>query len=155
MKLDKTLDKISKKINQIEKLHDKESLLCEEVKDFVEEIRENYVEEEAHDKWEEADNDDLDDDLDDEEDQEVHERDQADRDHRGLPRGCGISHGEEPHDQVGRTDEAEAESCAQRQGREEAQLEATAPSQEPLTAVPGLREGIEGREIEIEASQEA
>ena len=33
MKLQKILDKIKKKIDAIEKLHDKESLLCEEVKD--------------------------------------------------------------------------------------------------------------------------
>jgi len=38
--MEKILDKINKKINQIEKLHDKESLLCEEVKDLIEEIRE-------------------------------------------------------------------------------------------------------------------
>ena len=37
--LDKLLDKITKKVDQVEKLHDKESLLCEEVKD-IEEIRE-------------------------------------------------------------------------------------------------------------------
>ena len=39
--MDKKLDKIIKKINQIEKLHDKESMLCEEVKDLVEEVRED------------------------------------------------------------------------------------------------------------------
>jgi len=44
--MDKILDKINKKINQIEKLHDKESLLCEEVKDLVEEIREEQSESE-------------------------------------------------------------------------------------------------------------
>jgi len=67
MTIEKTLDKISKKINQIEVLHDKESLLCEEVKDLVEEIRENFIDETEHDKWEEADSDELDDDLDDDE----------------------------------------------------------------------------------------
>ena len=44
--MDKILDKINKKINQIEKLHDKESLLCEEVKDLVEEVREDQSESE-------------------------------------------------------------------------------------------------------------
>ena len=44
--MDKKLDKIIKKINQIEKLHDKESLLCEEVKDLVEEKREEQSESE-------------------------------------------------------------------------------------------------------------
>jgi hypothetical protein len=44
--MDKKLDKIIKKINQIEKLHDKESLLCEEVKDLVEEVREDQSESE-------------------------------------------------------------------------------------------------------------
>ena len=39
MSIDKTLDKIAKKVHQIEKLHDKESLLCEEVKDLVEEYK--------------------------------------------------------------------------------------------------------------------
>ena len=36
MKIEKTLDKITKKIEQIEKMHDKESMLCEEVKDLIE-----------------------------------------------------------------------------------------------------------------------
>ena len=49
--LDKLLDKITKKVDQVEKLHDKESLLCEEVKDLIEEIRENHVEEDH--TWEE------------------------------------------------------------------------------------------------------
>ncbi|GEM_PF-1542376 len=70
MTIEKTLDKISKKINQIEVLHDKESLLCEEVKDLVEEIRENFIDETEHDKWEEADSDELDDELDEDEDEE-------------------------------------------------------------------------------------
>ena len=64
MKKDKILDKIEKKINQIEKLHDKESLLCEEVKDLVSEIREEDIEE--NDDIEEEDFDDED--IDDEED---------------------------------------------------------------------------------------
>ena len=62
MNKDKILDKIEKKINQIEKLHDKESLLCEEVKDLVSEIREEDIEE----------NDDIqDEDFEDEEIEEV------------------------------------------------------------------------------------
>ena len=43
-KIEKILDKILKKVNQVEKLHDKESMLCEEVKDLVEEIREQQDE---------------------------------------------------------------------------------------------------------------
>ena len=43
---DKIINKIHKKIDAIEKLHDKESLMCEEVKDLLEELRENQVEEE-------------------------------------------------------------------------------------------------------------
>ena len=43
MSVDKILDKIAKKVHQIEKLHDKESLLCEEVKDLVEEVREEQT----------------------------------------------------------------------------------------------------------------
>jgi len=43
--MERILNKIQKKIDQIEKLHDKESLLCEEVKDLLEEIREDNVEE--------------------------------------------------------------------------------------------------------------
>ena len=43
---DKIINKIKKKIDAIEKLHDKESLMCEEVKDLLEELRENQVEEE-------------------------------------------------------------------------------------------------------------
>ena len=44
--MDKIINKIQKKIDAIEKLHDKESLMCEEVKDLLEELRENQVEEE-------------------------------------------------------------------------------------------------------------
>ena len=61
--MDKKLDKIIKKINQIEKLHDKESLLCEEVKDLVEEVREDQSESEDDfddDKIEDEDIDDTD-----------------------------------------------------------------------------------------------
>ena len=57
-KVEKILDKILKKVNQVEKLHDKESMLCEEVKDLVEEVREQQ---------DESIEDDIDDsDLDDE-----------------------------------------------------------------------------------------
>ena len=45
MNKDKIIDKIEKKIDAIEKLHDKESLMCEEVKDLLAELRENQVEE--------------------------------------------------------------------------------------------------------------
>ena len=44
--IEKNLEKIEKKINAIEKLHDKESLLCEEVKDIINEIREDNSEDE-------------------------------------------------------------------------------------------------------------
>ena len=44
--MDKIINKIQKKIDAIEKLHDKESLMCQEVKDLLEELRENQVEEE-------------------------------------------------------------------------------------------------------------
>ena len=54
MKNDKLLDKIAKKIDQIEKMHDKESILCEEVKDLLAELRENQ---ESNQDWE----DDIDD----------------------------------------------------------------------------------------------
>ena len=57
MNKDKILDKI-------EKLHDKESLLCEEVKDLISEIRDEDIEE--NDDIEEEDFDDED--IDDEED---------------------------------------------------------------------------------------
>ena len=50
MSIEKTLDKIAKKVHQIEKLHDKESLLCEEVKDLVEEIREKQTDIEEEEK---------------------------------------------------------------------------------------------------------
>ena len=39
MNRDKIIDKIEKKIYSIEKLHDKESLLCEEVKDLLADLR--------------------------------------------------------------------------------------------------------------------
>ncbi len=55
--MDKIINKIQKKIDAIEKLHDKESLMCEEVKDLLEELRENSVEESIEE-------DDLDEDFD-------------------------------------------------------------------------------------------
>ena len=42
--MEKIINKIQKKIDAIEKLHDKESLMCEEVKDVLEELRENQEE---------------------------------------------------------------------------------------------------------------
>ena len=39
MNKDKIIDKIEKKINSVEKLHDKESLMCEEIKDLLAELR--------------------------------------------------------------------------------------------------------------------
>jgi len=59
--MDKIINKIQKKIDAIEKLHDKESLMCEEVKDLLEELRENQVEEEN------LDDEDFEEDLDEEE----------------------------------------------------------------------------------------
>ena len=58
--MDKIINKIQKKIDAIEKLHDKESLMCEEVKDLLEELRENSVEDPI-------DEDDLDENFDEEE----------------------------------------------------------------------------------------
>jgi uncharacterized membrane protein YgaE (UPF0421/DUF939 family) len=70
-KVEKILDKILKKVNQVEKLHDKESMLCEEVKDLVEEIREQQDEPLEDD----IDDSDLDDeDLDDEDIDEEEEK---------------------------------------------------------------------------------
>ena len=55
--MDKIINKIQKKIDAIEKLHDKESLMCEEVKDLLEELRENqsedHVDEDLEDDFEE------------------------------------------------------------------------------------------------------
>jgi len=70
-KVEKILDKILKKVNQVEKLHDKESMLCEEVKDLVEEVREQQGESFEDD----IDDSDLDDeDLDDEDIDEEEEK---------------------------------------------------------------------------------
>ena len=51
--MDKIINKIQKKIDAIEKLHDKESLMCEEVKDLLEELRENQVEDNVGEDFEE------------------------------------------------------------------------------------------------------
>ena len=67
MSVDKILDKIAKKVHQIEKLHDKESLLCEEVKDLVEEIREYQTDIEEEEEFEEEE---LDEDIDEEEEKD-------------------------------------------------------------------------------------
>ena len=70
-KVEKILDKILKKVNQVEKLHDKESMLCEEVKDLVEEAREEQDEPFEDD----IDDSDIDDeDLDDEDIDEEEEK---------------------------------------------------------------------------------
>ena len=46
----KIINKIQKKIDAIEKLHDKESLMCEEVKDLLEELRENQEEDNVNEE---------------------------------------------------------------------------------------------------------
>ena len=61
--MDKFINKIQKKIDAIEKLHDKESLMCEEVKDLLEELRENQVEDDVDEDLE----DDFEEDIDEEE----------------------------------------------------------------------------------------
>ena len=61
---DKIINKIEKKIDRIEKLHDTESLLCEQVKDLLAELRENQ-----------DDNQDWEDEIDDEEFGEDEEED--------------------------------------------------------------------------------
>ena len=61
--MDKIINKIQKKIDAIEKLHDKESLMCEEVKDLLEELRENQVEDDVEEDLE----DDFEEDIDEEE----------------------------------------------------------------------------------------
>jgi|TARA_A100001388_G_scaffold127792_1_gene94672 hypothetical protein len=61
--MDKIINKIQKKIDAIEKLHDKESLMCEEVKDLLEELRENQVEDDVDEDLE----DDFEEDIDEEE----------------------------------------------------------------------------------------
>ena len=61
--MEKIINKIQKKIDAIEKLHDKESLMCEEVKDLLEELRENQVEDDVDEDLE----DDFEEDIDEEE----------------------------------------------------------------------------------------
>ena len=61
--MDKIINKIQKKIDAIEKLHDKESLMSEEVKDLLEELRENQVEDDVDEDLE----DDFEEDIDGEE----------------------------------------------------------------------------------------
>ena len=64
--MDKIINKIQKKIDAIEKLHDKESLMCEEVKDLLEELRENQ--EEDHVEEEDFEEDFDEEEIDEEED---------------------------------------------------------------------------------------
>jgi hypothetical protein len=64
--MERILNKIQKKIDQIEKLHDKESLLCEEVKDLIEEIREDNVEESV--QADDLDDEEFEEDIDENED---------------------------------------------------------------------------------------
>jgi hypothetical protein len=58
---DKIIDKIEKKIDAIEKLHDKESIMCEEIKDLLADLRDDEDE-----KWEDDSEEDFDEDNDDE-----------------------------------------------------------------------------------------
>ena len=57
----KKINKIIKKIDSIEKLHDKESMLCEEVKDLLADLRDQEDE-----KWEDDSEENFDEDIDDE-----------------------------------------------------------------------------------------
>ena len=59
---DKIIDKIEKKVYSIEKLNYKESMLCEEVKDLLADLRDQ----EEDEKWEDDSGDDFDEDMDDE-----------------------------------------------------------------------------------------
>ena len=61
MAKDKIIDKIEKKIDSIEKLHDKESIMCEEVKDLLADLRDDEDE-----KWEDDSDENFDEDIDDE-----------------------------------------------------------------------------------------
>jgi len=54
---DKIIDKIEKKIDSIEKLHDKESLMCEEVKDLLADLRDDEDE-----SWEDDSEEDFEED---------------------------------------------------------------------------------------------
>ena len=63
---DKIIDKIEKKIASIEKLHDKESLMCEEVKDLLADLRDDEDE-----SWEDDSEEDFE-----EDDEEVDEEEE-------------------------------------------------------------------------------
>ena len=65
---DKIIDKIEKKIDSIEKLHDKESMMCEEVKDLLADLRDDEDEKWEDDSEEDFDEDNDDEDIDDEDD---------------------------------------------------------------------------------------
>ena len=64
--MERILNKIQKKIDQMEKLQDKESLLCEEVKDLLEEIREDNVEESI--ETDDLDDEEFEEDIDEDDD---------------------------------------------------------------------------------------
>ena len=64
---DKIIDKIEKKIDAIEKLHDKESIMCEEVKDLLADLRDDEDE-----KWE----DDSEEDFEDDEEEDIDEEEE-------------------------------------------------------------------------------
>ena len=64
---DKIIDKIEKKIDAIEKLHDKESLMCEEVKYLLADLRDQEEDETWEDDSEEDFDEDDEEDIDDEE----------------------------------------------------------------------------------------
>jgi len=66
MAKDKIIDKIEKKIDAIEKLHDKESIMCEEVKDLLANLRDEEDEKWVDDSEEEFE-DDEEEDIDEEE----------------------------------------------------------------------------------------
>ena len=66
----KIINKIEKKIDQIEKLHDKESMMCEEVKDLLAELKENQEDESQ--EWEK----DLEDDEFEEDEEDIDEEDE-------------------------------------------------------------------------------
>ena len=75
MNLEKILDKITKKVDQVEKMHDKESMLCEEIKDLVEEARENSIEE--NQEWEkDEDNEFEDNEFEDDEEEDIDEEEE-------------------------------------------------------------------------------
>jgi tryptophanyl-tRNA synthetase len=64
--MSKHLDKIEKKIEQIEKHHDKASMLCEEIKDLIAELQETSLEDEPE-NFDDLEDEDLDEDLDEDE----------------------------------------------------------------------------------------